>query len=235
MPYSVVSFFSVLTLVAVHLFAYKMQAIDRLSHGRFLSVGGGIAIAYIFIDLLPKLSEADNIVRNFLASIFPYFERHVYVIALFGFLLFFLVDRSTNSAWERTGYWLSIGSYALFNFLIGYAVSYEDDPSIQPLALFTFAMALHYFTNDYTLMRNNSTTYRTYDRFILVICLILGWLFGNWFMISDAAIALVNAFIAGGVIMNVTRHELPMDNPNNSGTFLLGAIFYTIVLLSIGA
>lgn len=234
MPYALLSFLSVLTLTTVHLFAYKMEKIDVISHGKFLSIGGGIAIAYIFVDLLPKLSAGNEIVQHFFAGLFPYFERHVYVVALSGFLLFFLVDRSASSMWKQTSYWLSLGSYAIFNFLIGYAISYEDDPSIQPLALFTFAMALHYFTNDYTLMKSNSTTYQHYDRFILSLCLILGWLTGSWLTISDAAIALVNAFIAGGVIMNVVRHELPGDNPNNTGAFLLGAISYTIVLLSIG-
>jgi hypothetical protein len=211
-----------------------MEAVDRLTHGRFLSIGGGIAIAYIFIDLLPKLSASNEIVQHFFAGFFPYFERHVYVMALSGFLLFFLVDRSASSVWKRTSYWLSLGSYAIFNFLIGYAVSYQDDPSIQPLALFTFAMALHYFTNDYSLMRSHHDAYQRYDRFILMLCLIMGWFTGNLLTISDAAVALINAFIAGGVIMNVVRHELPAENPNNTGAFLLGAVAYTVVLLSIG-
>lgn len=235
MPYSLIAFLSILTLTSVHLFASKMQFVDRLLHGKFLSVGGGIAIAYVFVDLLPKLSESDALVRHLLSGVFPYVERHVYILALCGFLLFFVVDRSKNFVWENTAYWLSLGSYALFNFFIGYAIAYKDDPSIQPLALFTFAMALHYFTNDYTLTKDHAMAYEAYGKWVLITSLILGWAFGNWFIISDAAIALVNAFIAGGVIMNVTRHELPTDNPNSTETFLLGAFFYTCLLLAIGS
>lgn len=235
MSYSLLAFFSILTLASVHLFAAKMEFVDKLLHGRFLSVGGGIAIAYVFVDLLPNLSESDELIRHLLSGIFPYFERHVYVLALCGFLLFFIVDRTKTLVWENTAYWLSLGSYALLNFFIGYAVAYKDDPSIQPLALFTFAMALHYFTNDYTLTKDNAIAYESYGKWVLISSLTIGWAVGNWFIISDAAIALINAFIAGGVIMNVTRHELPANNPNSTTTFLLGSLFYTVILLTIGS
>jgi hypothetical protein len=212
-----------------------MQFVNTLLHGKFLSVGGGIAIAYVFVDLLPSLSESDHLIHNWLSGFFPYFEHHVYVVALCGFLMFFLVDRSSNYVWKSTAFWLSICSYALINFFIGYAIAFKDDPDIQPLALFTFAMALHYFTNDYTLIKNDGTAFEEYGKWILIASLMCGWVAGNLFIISDAAIALMNAFIAGGVIMNVIRHELPNDNPNNTESFLFGSLFYTVILLTIGA
>jgi hypothetical protein len=33
--------------------------------------------------------------------------------------------------------------------------------------------------------------------------------------------------------MNVTRHELPKENPNSLGAFLLSSALYTVILLSI--
>ena len=229
MPYYFIAFLSILTLASIHFFASKMEFVDKILHGRFLSVGGGIAIAYVFVDLLPNLSENDKVIHDWLSGFFPYFERHVYVLALSGFLFFFIMDRSKYLVWKETSFWLSLGSYALFNFFIGYAIAYKDDPSIQPLGLFTFAMALHYFTNDYTLIKEDMLKYEGCGKWVLIGFLIFGWAAGNWVIISDAAIALVNAFIAGGVIMNVTRHELPADNPNSTETFLLGSVFYTII------
>ena len=63
----------------------------------------------------------------------------------------------------------------------------------------------------------------------------LGWLIGQWVILSATAVALVSAFIGGGVIMNVTRHELPKDNPNSLGAFLMSAAIYTGILLGIGS
>lgn len=234
LPYPLIAFLSITIFACVHLFASYASRYDSAAHGRFLSAGGGIAIAYVFIDLLPKLCQADLVVRQAFSGFSLYFERHVYIMAMLGFLLFFIVDRVQKTAWEQASFYLSLGSYALFNFLVGYAVAYKDDPDIQPLALFTFAMALHYFTNDYTLNREHGASYNIFGKWILVLCLFLGWIVGSFITISPPALALINAFIGGGVIMNVTRHELPDGTQSNTTAFLIGALSYAAILLAIG-
>lgn len=236
MPYAVVSLIAVIIFALVHLWAEKTRTLNFFTHSRFLSAAGGVAIAYVFVDLLPKLSETDRIVKEVFERIFPYFERHVYVMAMLGFLLFFAVDRSKFLLSNRSAYfWLSLSSYAFFNFLVGYATVDKTNPEVQPLFLFTFAMALHYFMNDYALCREHGDEYRYLGRWILIASLFLGWLTGFFIELSPTAIALVSAFIGGGVIMNVTRHELPSDSPHSLAAFLLAAAIYTGILLGIGA
>lgn len=222
---------SIVILCFIHVYGSNPRLTQSFFHSKFLSIGGGIAIAYVFVDLLPKLSESDYLVRRFLAGFFPYFERHVYILALCGFMLFFLVDRSKNFVWTNASYWLSLISYTLFNFFMGYAIGFQNDPDIQPLLLFTIAMGLHFFTNDYTLNRENPGFHQGIGRWVLVAALFGGWIVSQNWVISPAAIALVNAFIAGGVIMNVTRHELPSDNPNSTLSFIIGAAIYSLVIL----
>lgn len=219
----------------VHLFADKARLLNFTAHSRFLSIGSGVAIAYVFVDLLPKLSKNDNLVRASLEHLFPYFERHVYIMALLGFLLFFIVDRSQYLLRKQSIYFLlSLSSYALLNFLVGYAVVDKDNPEVQPLVLFTFAMTLHYFMNDYALTEAHGDQYDLFAKWILIACLFLGWLIGVFYELSATAVALISAFIGGGVIMNVTRHELPSDNPHSLGAFVLATLAYTAVLLGIG-
>ena len=236
MAYPYIALFAVLIFSAVHLFAEKLRDIS-MSHGsRIYSTGSGVAIAYIFIDLLPKLSHTDAIVKDALWQFFPYFERHVYVMALAGFLLFFVVDRSEGLLGKGRAYFLlSLSSYSLFNFLVGYAVVDKTNPEVQPIILFTFAMALHYFMNDFTLSQAHGNLYNRIGRWILIASLFLGWFTGLWMEISPAGIGLVSAFIGGGVIMNVTRHELPAENPHSLTAFLVAAFAYTALLLGIGA
>lgn len=234
MPYSGYALISVVIFALVHLFAEKTKGLKKQSQGRFLSFGGGIAISYVFVELLPKLAKSDLLVRKALEGVFPYFERHVYIMALVGFLLFFMVGQSRSFMKGKAQFWLSLLSYALFNFLVGYAVVDKDDPDVRPLEFFTFAMALHYFSNDFSLEKEHGKEYSKFGKWILIISLFLGWLAGVWITLSETAVALVSAFIAGGVIMNVTRHELPKDNPNSLGAFFLSATLYTIILLTIG-
>ena len=48
-PYTAFAFISVAIFACVHLFAEKTQKLGTISHGRFLSAGGGVAIAYVFM------------------------------------------------------------------------------------------------------------------------------------------------------------------------------------------
>jgi hypothetical protein len=234
-PYQLVALVPILIFVLVHLFANRVSEWGKLLHGRFLSIGGGVAIAYVFVDLLPKLGASEMIVKEALEGIFPYFERHVYVLSLIGFLLFFLIDRRKTLFGRSSTFWLSVSSYALFNFFVGYAVVDENDPEVQPLVLFTIAIALHYFTNDYALNKSHGRAYTPKVKWFLIACLFAGWLLGLWIELPPAAVALVGAFIGGGVIMNVMRHELPADNPNSLETFVIAAGAYSIILLTIGS
>ncbi len=234
MPYIYLALISVVVFGLVHLLAQKTRLLDVITHGRFLSVCGGVAISYVFVDMLPKLAENDIIIQKLLSGIFPYFERHIYVMALAGFLFFFSVNRSRTLLTETTSFYFSLASYAFFNFLVAYAVADQNNPEVKPLALFTFAIALHYFTNDYALAKAHGEAYGTKEKWLLILSLLAGWCVGVLFVLSEAAVALLSAFIGGGVILNVTRHELPDDNPHSLGAFLLSALLYTTILLLIG-
>lgn len=236
MLYPIDALIAVIIFALVHVFADTAKRLGVSWHSRLLSVGGGVAIAYVFVDLLPKLSRNKVAITSPLWELIPYFERHVYVMALLGFLLFFIVDRSqTIIAKKSTFFWISLSSYALFNFLVGYAVVDKDNPEMQPLILFAFAMALHYFMNDYSLSEAHGEIYNRLGRWILVASLFLGWLTGVTIELSATAVALISAFIGGGVIMNVTRHELPESKTNSLEAFLSGAGIYTCILLSLGS
>lgn len=234
MIYSIAATISVVIFALVHLFAQQTSKLKCISHSRFLSVGSGVAIAYVFLDILPKLSKNDSIVSDALWKIFPYFEKHVYIMALIGFLLFFIVDRSQKLTNRYAFTYLSLGSYALFNFFIGYAIVDRNNPEVQPLVLFTIAITLHYFMTDYSLSELHGDLYTKKGKWVLIAALFLGWGAGLLTELSPAGIGLVSAFIGGGVIMNVTRHELPAENKGSLGAFLLGVVVYSIILLAIG-
>lgn len=233
-PYPFYALLAVMLFASVHLFTQKLEKFSLFVQGKFLSFGGGVAISYVFIDLLPKLSKKGEVLQQAFYGILPFVERNAYIMALLGFLLFFAVDRTAVLGHKKTNFWLSLSSYILFNFLIGYAVVDKDDPEVRPLLLFTFAMSLHYFVIDFSLNAEHKKSYRKWGKWALSAALFLGWLLGFWITLPPAAIALIGAFIAGGVIMNVTRHELPAKNPTSLSAFLFSALIYSFVLLFLG-
>lgn len=235
MPYAGYALLSILVFALVHLFAEKARGLEKVTHGGLLSAGGGVAIAYVFIDLLPKLNENDSLIRNQWGELLPYVEHHAYIMALAGFLLFFGIDRSNALLKEKISFPLALFSYSFFNFLVGYAVVDKNNPEVQPLVLFTIAMGLHYFVNDFSLSEKYGIKYQNEGRWILILSLLLGWFTGFMITLSAPAIALVSAFIGGGVILNVTRHELPKKTPHSFIAFCCSALLYTFILLTIGS
>lgn len=233
--YTLLSFLAVLIFCLVHLFAEKIRQFSLEFQGRLLSIGGGIAISYIFVDLLPKLSSYKAAQDSLVWVLIPYFEKHAYLMALIGFLLFYTVDRAqflvkTQSAY----YYLSISAYILFNFFVGNAIADRNNPEVQPLLLFTLAMSLHYLMNDYSLCSSHGDLYRNIGKKFLIMALFLGWGVGIYAKLSKNAVSLISAFIGGGVIMNVTRHELGAENPSSLPAFIIAALAYAFFLLTIG-
>ncbi len=232
---------SVVCIASMHLFIVPFLTIaSRKMHSIIFSIGNGIALSYVFLDVLPKLAQSDRIVSRTLQGILPYVERHAYVMALFGFLFFYFVQKQERSGVRKkhTNPLISLTclSYSLFQFLVGYAVADKNDPEVQPLILFTLSISLHFFTSDYTFFpQAGESVKQRYIQTVLILFLFSGWFIGSMYMIPKASIALVSAFIGGGVIMNVIGHEIPEEKPNSSISFLMSTIGYSIILLSLGS
>ena len=229
-PYLVRALCAVTVFALVHFFAQK-TSFSKKNQARFLSSASGVTLAYVFLGLLPKLAFYEVQVGPTLSGLFPFLERHVYLLALFGYLFFYRVDVQSFS-FGLTPFQLSVFAYSFFNFLVGYAVVDPNNPEVRPLLLFTFAIGLHYFINDYHLNKRYGDDYRRVGKWVLILSLFIGWLVGCFFTLEPTSIAIVSAFIAGGVLMNTTRHELASENPKNFGYFFAFSLLYSFVLLA---
>ncbi|KAF3363348.1 Uncharacterized protein PHSC3_000102 [Chlamydiales bacterium STE3] len=229
--HNIQAFGSIVLLCLIHLFANQVKYLGWIWHGRFLSFSGGVSFTYVFVSLLPELAKGQAAIDQ--AGIFPYFEKHVYLIALLGFLFFYSTQSvSTKDDYKELGFFTSMASYTVFNLLIGSAIADRANLDVQPLLLFTLAMGLHYFVNDHNLRETHKNMYEDFGRWLLTLALILGAVFGFWMPIQDTVVAILMAFAAGGVLFNVMRYELP--NNDNVSYFCLGSLLYATMLMSIG-
>jgi|688.fasta_scaffold09906_11 hypothetical protein len=226
-------FISLLILAAIHLFANTANILGWIWHGRFLSFAAGISFAYVFVDLLPELEKGQPYLKQAFDPLIPYLDRHAYLIALFG-VLFFYGLHTPNPARPERNFWLSTFGYLLFNFFVGASLSDPTNPEIQPIALFTVAMGMHYFVRDHNASLENNGIYYHQARWILTGALFAGYLTGYFIAIPLAVIAIAVSFISGGVLLNVLRYELPKREQVGYFFFMFGALFYTFLILSIG-
>lgn len=226
-------FYALLVLAAVHLFANQTRVLGWIWHGRFLSFAAGVSFAYVFIDLLPALEKGQPVLKRTFGEFIPYFDRHTYLIALFGLLFYYGLHTNAEQE-EKRNFWLSLSGYLLFNFFLGASLFDSTNPEIQPLVLFTVAMGMHYFIRDHNLNMNYPLLYQNQARWLLVAALFFGFLVGSLTRIPDSVAALTVSFIAGGVLLNTLRYELPKREQMGFGFFVLGSLIYTAIIIGLG-
>jgi hypothetical protein len=230
-------------LAVVHLFSGSIRFLDVLPRSRWLSAAGGISVAYVFVHLLPDLAKEQEAIREVVGRSFNFLEYHVYLVALVGLAAFYGLERAAKTsrkrkrsagqedATEARVFWLHTASFALYNALIGYLILHREDPGFQGLMLFTFAMGVHFVVNDYGLRKDHKGVYDRIGRWVLAVSIFLGWAIGLLFEISEAALGVLFGFLAGGVVMNVLKEELPEERESSFWAFALGAAAYAVVLL----
>jgi hypothetical protein len=230
-------------LAAIHLYSGRMRFLDVLPRSRWLSAAGGISVAYVFVHLLPDLADEQETIREAAGEGFNFLEYHVYLVALIGLAAFYGLERSAKTSRRRKRsagdedsteagvFWVHAASFTVYNALIGYLLLHREEPGVWSLILFAFAMGVHFVVNDYGLRRDHRGTYDRIGRWVLAAGILAGWVVGLFFEVSEAAIAVLFGFLAGGVIMNVLKEELPEDHESRFWAFALGAAAYAVVLL----
>ena len=230
-------------LAATYLAAAWTSAVRGGFSRRWFSAAAGVSVAYVFMDILPEL-EAQH--RLFVAAIGEsalLAEQRIYIAALFGFVLFygldhFLLRRASgeDAAPDRdvtdAAFWLHVGGYAVYSWLIGYLLVERADLGLRVLVLYGFAMMLHLTLVGHALLRRHGRAYTRVGAWVLAGSILAGWATGVTIEMPAVVIARVFAFVAGGIVMTSMNEELPAGREGNFWWFSGGAAVYSLILLA---
>jgi hypothetical protein len=238
------TFFAAFGLAILHVLAARLRFLNSAPRSIWLSGAGGISVAYVFLHLLPELAEHQKVIRASADGLMGFIEHHAYVVAFVGLSIFYGLERAAKESRRSGGrsgdedtpvvtiFWLHIGFFALYNFLIGYLLS-NDGQTMRNFAFFSFAMAVHFLVNDFGLQGHYKRRYASTGRWLLAAAVLAGWAAGYSVAVPELAISVLVAFIAGAVVLNVLKEELPDDRQSRFGAFLLGGGMYAALLLAI--
>lgn len=231
-------------LAAVHVVAGRLRLLDRVPRSRWLSFAGGVSVSYVFVHLLPELGEHQEAFAA-VGPVLGFADRHVYLLALVGFASFYGLERLAQrshggradgtSAGPVTGsgvFRLHVGSFALYNVLIGYLLVHREDPGVAGLVFFAVAMGLHFLTNDIGLRHHHRDGYDRVGRWTLALAVLVGWLLGVVVTVRALTVGALTAFLGGGVVLNVIKEELPAERESRFWAFAVGAGGYAALLLA---
>lgn len=232
-------------LAMVPLLAGKLRFLDVIPRSRWLSFGGGISVAYAFVRLLPELGEHQEVLKEAASEALAFLEHHAYLVALAGLAAFYGLERAAKQSRQRRQksasedvtskhmFWLSIGAFAMYSALIGHLLPQRAYSGLADIALFTLAMALHFVVNDYGLHQHHKQYYARAGRWLISAAVIVGGVLSAIAVIPPPLLAMLVAFLTGGIILNVLKEELPEERESRFTPFLFGALGYAALLLSI--
>jgi hypothetical protein len=128
-----------LVLAAIHPIAPKLRFLDVVPRSRWLSFAGGVSIAYVFVHVLPDLHETQRTLEESgVVAMLGFVETHAYLVALLGLCFFYgleqlaLRSRARNRAetgadeTEPQVFWIHVGSFGVYNALIGYLLLHRE-------------------------------------------------------------------------------------------------------------
>ncbi|NJC23947.1 hypothetical protein BJ994_003023 [Arthrobacter pigmenti] len=234
-----------LVLAGLHLAALRIRKLPLVPEHVTGSFAGGLAVAYVFLHLLPEIAEGNEAIGELLEDtieVTPLFDLGIFVVALTGFTAFYGLDRlatrrRTRDSGESGGvYWLHVGAFAIYNALITYTMTLRLETGVLFAILFSIAMGLHFVLTDRHLEEHYPRRFRTSGRLVLAGALILGWALSALFApTSTVVVAILTALLGGSVLLNVFKEELPSNRGSSFPWFLAGLVLYSALLALITA
>jgi hypothetical protein len=237
----ILSLLLAIALALVHVSASSWKFLEMIPRRRWRSVAGGVSIAYLFLEIFPELSHSQETLQRVNIPALEYLEDHVYLLSFVGLTLFYgleslaLRSRALNrkvigedlTSFEIFG--LHIFSFAIYNALLGYLLE-EMQPRLISYVLFFIAFALHFMVNDHSLREHHKRLYDKYGRWILASAIVTGAVLGQTLAVHEATIAAVRSLVAGAIILNILKEELPEERESCFWSFMIGAIVYGVLI-----
>jgi hypothetical protein len=254
-----------LVLAGLHLAASRIRRLLFVPEAATGSFAGGLAVAYVFLHLLPELAEGNEAIGQALSDVLrptPLVDLGIFVVALAGFTAFYglerLADRSRSPVPLPTGgvaapaggvavdqqqprtpsgvYRLHLGSFLVYNALITYTMVLRLRTGLAFALLFTVAMGLHFVLTDRGLEERYPDRFGAGGRAALSGALLVGWLLSAVFAPSSTLlVALLTALLAGSILLNVFKEEIPSDRRSSFGWFVVGLGLYAALLAVVTA
>ena len=234
---------STLVLMALHLLAPRIRRLPFVPEAATASFAGGIAVAYVVLHLLPQLSAGSREISDLLGDHFeptPLTELALFAIALAGFLLYYLLERLAERHRDgrrspqrrRSVFALHVGFLVVYNAVIAYTLPTNWRLDTWFALLFTVAMGLHFVLSDRGLEENYGDQFdRALPRLVLAGGLFVGWTLGALFAPTrTVVVASLVAFLAGGILLNVFKEEIPSARRSHVGWFTFGLVLYAALL-----
>lgn len=224
-------------LVLVHLLATRVARLPDTAQLRIASLGGGVAAAYVFVQVMPELAEGGRSISSLDIVDFaptPLLESGLFLVALIGMIAFYSLDVLSDSGKTSTRglYRIHLVAFGVLNAIYAYTMPFLVTTGVVYAVLFTVAIAAHMLLSDRTLARAHPEHFRHQDRWMGIVGIAVGLGFAVLLPpASELALAIPTALLGGGLLMTTFRDELPSASKARLPWLVSGAAVMAGILL----
>lgn len=225
----------VVYLGLINLFGIYVFPRDHMPAPKWFSFSSGIAITYFFLYILPSLNKRQDTLR--IEAFDLALPSEIYVVSLIGFTVFYGTMRFVRTPHfqdetidQNVSYWLQVILLTAYMSFSAYVVT-ASSVTFVARSFYATALGVHFLALGHDLYRHYGTKYLNQGRYLLTAGILGGGFFARFIELAEHVEALVFAFVAGAMILNIVKFELPSDRNLHVRTFTLAVFGYGGTLL----
>jgi hypothetical protein len=234
---AILTFFLVILLAGVHLSVKYYSKLMEQPRKPILSFAGGASVAYVTVHLLPEFQKVQKEFNKLIHIPKHYEEYSLYLIATIGFIAFYSINHFVKASEQNkpnsSVFVFHIGAFVLYNSFIGYYLIKGLKQEPKALIIFTAVFILHLMVNDVGLRLDHKKRYDPWGSLILAVSVVGGWLLGYFVTLPTFIFALWFSWLAGGILLNTIKEELPKERKSKLLPFILGVAASTLLFILI--
>ena len=233
---ALITFAFTLLFCAVHLFIGRLRFLDRLPRSRWLSAAGGVAVAYVFMHILPELAAHARVLEERTPLGSHLAETTAYASGLAGLALFYGIERMVNASKDvdeaakkradRELFALHVGANAILAATLVYLLDRDVNNDPVVMAIYGAAVTLHFLGADFGSHKHHPRLYHKVGRWVLVAATLIGWGAAMTVELPELWIGSLVAFVGGAIVLVTLKEELPAERESRFLPFALGAGTY---------
>ncbi|WP_396128704.1 hypothetical protein [Exiguobacterium mexicanum] len=185
--------------------------------------------------LLPSLNKRQDTLRvDWLDLALP---SEIYVISLLGFTVFYGTMRVVRTPYfkdetidQNVSYWLQVTLLTAYMSFSAYVVT-ATSVTFVARSFYATALGVHFLAVGHDLYRHYGERYIRQGRYLLSGGILIGGFFSRFVELPTHIEAMLFAFVAGAMILNIVKFELPADRNLHFRTFVLAVVCYGGLLL----
>jgi zinc transporter ZupT len=189
----------------------------------WLSFSGGVAVAYVFVHLIPELHNIKDVAGSSLT----------FSLTLLGTIIYFgaakFVKQSKNTPDSRRAFIIQMTTLVPYFFILGYFL--ERLNTLIALGSYTIAVGIHLIGFGYDQKEDHKEKYTYWVVGTLAVVLLAGTIASFFYKFDELILNLLLAFVTGGILLNSIKEEIPTINQSRYWAFAAGAISVGVLLL----